>query len=123
MTASTGLHHITAICSDPGQTLAFYTGFLGLRLVKRTVNFDDPSAWHFYFGDERGTPGSLMTFFGWPDAAAGPPGSGGVVSVSLAIPPGSSRYWAERFVDYGVRFAVGDDDSIVFHDPDGLALE
>ena len=123
MTTSPGLHHITAICSDPERMLAFYTNFLGLRLVKRTVNFDDPSAWHLYVGDEVARPGSLITFFAWPDAERARPGVGEVVTVSLAIPPGSSGYWADRLVDFGIHFAVGDDDTLAFHDPDGLGLE
>ena len=123
MTHSSGLHHITAICSDPERMLSFYTQLLGLRLVKRTVNFDDPSAWHLYIGDEVALPGSLLTFFARPEAEPGLPGAGEVVTLSLAIPPGSSGYWADRLVEAGVPFAVGHDDTLVFHDPDGLGLE
>src|SRR5688500_11783785 len=72
-----GIHHVTAIASDPQRNLDFYAGLLGLRLVKRTVNFDDPGTYHFYFGDETGTPGSLLTFFPWPGAHRGRPGPGG----------------------------------------------
>ena len=71
MTATLGIHHVTAIASDPQRTLDFYAGGLGLRLVKRTVNFDDPETYHFYFGDEAGTPGSILTFFPWPGRGAG----------------------------------------------------
>jgi glyoxalase family protein len=123
MTTSPGLHHVTAICSDPERMLAFYTNFLGLRLVKRTVNFDDPSAWHLYIGDEVARPGSLITFFAWPDAEPAVSGAGEVVTLSLAIPPGSNGYWADRLVDFGIPFAVGIDDTLAFHDPDGLGLE
>ena len=66
-----GLHHVTAIASDPQPNLDFYVGLLGLRFVKRTVNFDDPGTYHFYFGDQRGTPGTILTFFPWPDARRG----------------------------------------------------
>jgi len=66
-----GIHHVTGIASDPQRNLDFYAGILGLRLVKRTVNFDDPTTYHFYFGDEQGTPGTILTFFPWPDARRG----------------------------------------------------
>lgn len=71
-----GIHHVTAIASDPQRDLDFYTELLGLRLVKRTVNFDDPGTYHLYFGDEAGTPGTILTFFPWPGAARGSPGVG-----------------------------------------------
>ena len=71
MTGVLGIHHVTAIASDPQRNLDFYVGLLGLRLVKRTVNFDDPETYHLYFGDEVGTPGSIMTFFPWPGARPG----------------------------------------------------
>ncbi len=73
-----GIHHVTAITSDPQRNLDFYAGVLGLRLVKRTVNFDDPTTYHFYFGDEAGSPGTLITFFVWPGAKRGRPGAGQV---------------------------------------------
>ncbi len=72
-----GLHHVTAICGDPQRNLDFYAGVLGLRFVKRTVNFDDPETYHFYYGDEIGRPGSVMTFFPWPGARPGGPAPGG----------------------------------------------
>lgn len=71
MTHVLGIHHVTAIASDPQRNLDFYVGVLGLRLVKRTINFDDPETYHFYFGDDIGNPGSLLTFFPWPEAEAG----------------------------------------------------
>ena len=76
-----GIHHITAIASEPQRNLDFYAGVLGLRLVKRTVNFDDPNTYHFYFGDELGRPGTLLTFFPWPGMARGRPGAGEVMRV------------------------------------------
>src|SRR5215213_5406152 len=77
-----GIHHVTAIAGDPQRNLDFYTGVLGLRLVKRTVNFDDPRTYHFYFGDEGGRPGSLVTFFAWPEGTGGRQGTGQVAALS-----------------------------------------
>ncbi len=81
-----GLHHVTAIASDPQQTYNFYARFLGLRLVKKTVNFDDPGTYHFYFGDQRGTPGTILTFFPWPGAHRGRIGTGQTSVTSFAVP-------------------------------------
>ena len=99
-----GIHHVTAITADAQRNLDFYAGFLGLRLVKRTVNFDDPQTYHFYFGDERGTPGSIMTFFVWPGARRGRIGSGQVAVTSFAIVPGSIGFWLERLLRYNIRY-------------------
>src|SRR5580704_5180919 len=93
----TGLHHVTAIASDPQRNLEFYVGVLGLRLVKRTVNFDDPGTYHFYFGDGRGTPGTILTFFPWPGAQRGTRGTGQIEATAFAISPSSISYWLERF--------------------------
>ena len=82
-----GLHHVTAIASDPQRNLDFYVGLLGLRFVKRTVNFDDPGTYHFYFGDRRGTPGTILTFFPWPGARRGIRGTGQIEATAFAIPP------------------------------------
>jgi glyoxalase family protein len=81
-----GIHHITAIAGDPRQNLDFYSGLLGLRLVKRTVNFDDPATYHFYFGDREAQPGTLLTFFPWPGAPRGRHGAGQATAVSFSIP-------------------------------------
>src|SRR6266700_2943139 len=89
-----GIHHVTAIASDAQRNLDFYTQVLGLRLVKLTVNFDDPGTYHFYFGDEAGRPGSILTFFPWPGAMAGRHGSGQAVAVSFSVP--TLDGWAER---------------------------
>src|SRR3954449_7456090 len=97
-----GIHHVTAIASDPQRNLDFYAGLLGLRLVKRTVNFDDPQTYHFYFGDEVGTPGSILTFFPWPGARRGRHGTGQVALTSFAIPPGALGFWAERLQHHGI---------------------
>src|SRR4029453_2758353 len=82
----TGIHHITAIAGDPQRNLDFYTTVLALRLVKLTVNFDDPQTYHFYFGNEVGMPGSILTFFPWPDARKGMVGSSQVTAISLQFP-------------------------------------
>lgn len=126
--ADGGIHHVTAIASDPQRNLDFYSGTLGLRLVKRTVNFDDPTTYHFYFGDEGGSPGSLITFFPWPAARRGRQGAGQVGVTSFAIVPGALGYWLERLIRYQVRFEqpvtrFDDERVIAFKDPDGMLLE
>ena len=122
-----GLHHVTAIASDPQRNLDFYVGLLGLRLVKRTVNFDDSGTYHFYFGDARGTPGTILTFFSWPGARRGHRGVGQIEATAFAISPDSVGYWLDRFKEQHVtaektpaRFGEG---VIRFTDPDGLLLE
>jgi glyoxalase family protein len=122
-----GIHHITAIAGDPQKNLDFYTETLGLRLVKRTVNFDDPGSYHFYFGDSIGSPGTIVTFFPWPGARRGTRGSGQVTTVSFAIPHNSIAFWKERLranhivaEEIGARFARK---ALRFLDPDGLRLE
>ncbi len=90
------IHHVTAIASDPQRNLDFYTGTLGLRLVKLTVNFDDPGTYHFYFGDELGRPGSILTFFPWPDGEPGRAGTGQINEVALSIPAASLGAWIEH---------------------------
>ncbi|MBY0309797.1 VOC family protein [Patescibacteria group bacterium] len=96
MIKTKGLHHITAITSDPQANVDFYEGFLGQRFIKRTVNFDDPSAYHLYYGDAVGTPGTALTFFYWAGIPDGTRGSGEVDSIYYAIPPGSIEYWKQR---------------------------
>ncbi|MFL5496420.1 MAG: VOC family protein [Gemmatimonadales bacterium] len=132
MTGILGLHHVTAIASDPQRNLDFYAGLLGLRLVKRTVNFDDPETYHFYFGDEVGTPGSILTFFPWPGARSGRQGPGQVAVTSFAILPGALGFWIERLVRHGIRYecptkrgasAARAEQVIAFRDHDGLMLE
>jgi glyoxalase family protein len=122
-----GIHHITAMAGDPQRNLDFYTTVLGLRLVKLTVNFDDPGTYHFYFGNETGAPGSILTFFPWPDARRGIVGSGQVTAITFAVPTGSLAYWRSRLSAQGVR--VGDprerfsETVLAITDPDGLPLE
>ena len=122
-----GLHHVTAIASDPQRNLDFYVGLLGLRFVKRTVNFDDPGTYHFYFGDRRGTPGTILTFFPWPGARRGIRGTGQVEATAFAISPDSVGYWLERLKQQHVtaektstRFG---EEVIRLVDPDGLMIE
>jgi len=122
-----GLHHVTAIASDPQRNLDFYVGLLGLRFVKRTVNFDDPGTYHLYFGDRRGTPGTILTVFPWPGARRGMRGSGQVEATAFAISPNSVSYWLERFKEHHVvaektspRFG---EEVIRLVDPDGLLIE
>ncbi|MEW6636822.1 MAG: ring-cleaving dioxygenase [Actinomycetota bacterium] len=123
----TGIHHVTAICGPPQPNLDFYVEMLGLRLVKRTVNFDDPTTYHLYYGDEAGTPGTIMTFFPWPDAPKGRIGAGQVIVTSFSVPAASLGYWTERLVESGVRFEKPRDrfgeTVLSFEDPDGLRIE
>jgi glyoxalase family protein len=121
-----GLHHVTAIASDPQRNLDFYVGLLGLRFVKRTVNFDDPGSYHFYFGDNRGTPGTILTFFPWPGARRGIRGTGQIEATAFAIARDSIGYWVERCKQQHVtaeRISRFDEEAIRFTDPDGLLLE
>ncbi len=123
----TGLHHVTAIAGDPQANVDFYTGILGLRLVKKTVNFDDPGSYHFYYGDAMGSPGTLMTFFAWPDGRRGRVGLGQVTAAALSVGPDALDFWAERLHGHGVaveepvtRFG---ETVLPFTDPDGMRLE
>jgi predicted esterase/catechol 2,3-dioxygenase-like lactoylglutathione lyase family enzyme len=123
-----GIHHVTAIAGDPQRNLDFYAGVLGLRFVKRTVNFDDPHTYHFYFGDETGSPGSIMTFFPWPRARRGRQGSGQVAVTSFAIMPRALGFWVERLLGHGITFKgpekrANGEQLLSFFDPDHLMLE
>jgi glyoxalase family protein len=124
-----GLHHITAIAGDPQKNIDFYTGFLGLRLVKLTVNFDDPQTYHFYYGDNIGRPGTILTFFPWQAMPKGFRGTGQVVTTSFLIPENSIEFWISRLKDQGVSYTGpikrfdGDEAVITFYDPDGLEIE
>src|ERR1019366_5930334 len=115
-----GIHHITAIASDPQKNLDFYTRVLGLRLVKLTVNFDDPGTYHFYFGDEAGHSGSILTFFPWPGTPRGRQGTGQASVVSFAVP--SLQGWEERLPTYTITRRFGND-VLSFADPDGMTVE
>lgn len=122
-----GLHHITAIARDAQRTVDFYHHLLGQRLVKKTVNFDDPGTYHLYFADKIGTPGTVMTFFPWPYVKRGVVGNGETAAAAYTIHPNSVNYWRERLAADGVT--VGESQTrfgelvIPFKDPDGMGLE
>jgi glyoxalase family protein len=123
-----GLHHVTAIASDPQRNIDFYAGALGLRLVKRTVNFDDPETYHLYYGDEVGDPGTIMTFFPWPGARQGRQGVGQVAVTAFAILPSAVGFWVERLVRHGILHVgptkrANGERAIAFKDPDGMMVE
>lgn len=124
-----GIHHVTAVAGDPQKNIDFYTQTLGLRLVKLTVNFDDPTTYHLYYGDELGRPGTILTFFPWPDAPKGRRGNGQVVAVSFLIPENAIDFWQNRLKEAGVGFAGpakrfdSEEQVITLYDPDGLELE
>lgn len=122
-----GLHHITAIASDPRKNVDFYTRVLGLRFVKKSVNQDDPGTYHLYYGDYAGSPGTILTFFPWAGVPRGRPGHGQAYATAYSIPAGSLPFWQNRFTQLGVetggvetRFG---DQVLTFFDPDGLRLE
>jgi len=122
-----GLHHVTAIASDPQANIDFYAGVLGLRLVKQTVNFDDPTNYHFYYGSGEGGPGTILTFFPWPGAARGRLGAGQTTATGLSIPAGSLEYWADRLksnrVDVIVQEVRFGAQVLSLTDPDGMVLD
>ena len=121
-----GIHHVTAIAGNPARNVDFYTRTLGLRMVKKTVNYDDPGTYHFYFGDEAGSPGTILTFFPWQHAFRGRNGVGLTHETAFRVPEAAMGYWAHRFVEKGVpheaiekRFGQP---VLTFKDPDGLHL-
>jgi glyoxalase family protein len=124
-----GIHHVTAITSDPQRNIDFYTNNLGLRFVKLTVNQDDPTSYHLYYGDELGRPGTILTFFHWPNIPKGRRGASEVAAISFLIPKNSIDYWLDRFmnqkIDYeGPTKRFGDSEEVItLQDPDGLELE
>lgn len=122
-----GIHHVTAMAADPQRNRDFYEGLLGLRLVKQTVNFDDPGTYHLYYGDGVGSPGTILTFFPIPGLRPGRRGAGTTERVTLAIPAGAAGAWRTRLDDHGV--VVGDCsrsdecEGLIVSDPDGLEIE
>ncbi|MFK0251384.1 ring-cleaving dioxygenase [Amycolatopsis azurea] len=123
---TSGLHHVTAIGGDPQRNVDFYTRALGLRLVKTTVNFDDPGTFHLYYGDEHGKPGSLMTFFPWRDAPKGRHGTGQATTTSFSVPETSLGWWKRHLADNKVETSQirnsDGEETLTFADPDGLKL-
>lgn len=121
-----GLHHVTAIASDPQRNLDFYTDTLGLRFVKKTVNFDDPGTYHLYYGDAVGNPGSVMTFFPWVGMPKGQAGVGEVGVTQFSVPEGSLDYWKNRVETKGGRVlqeGIGfGERQVLAEDPDGLSF-
>ncbi|MDR8391536.1 ring-cleaving dioxygenase [Aliifodinibius sp. S!AR15-10] len=122
-----GIHHITALAGDPNRNAEFYVKKLGMRLVKKSVNQDDPSTYHLFYGNATGSPGSGLTFFPWPMAVQGKPGLGEAVTVSLTVPEGSQEFWAERFgeqdIDFDGPFDQFGHQVMRFKDPDRMQLE
>jgi glyoxalase family protein len=121
-----GIHHVTAISGKASRNVDFYTRILGLRLVKKTVNFDDPGTYHLYYGDEQGKPGTILTFFPWEHAAPGRNGDGLTEETAFRVPPESMGYWTHRLIEKGVphkalekRFG---EPVLSFTDPDGMSL-
>lgn len=122
-----GIHHLSAIVDDPQENLDFYTKVLGLRLVKQTVNYDDPATYHFYFGDEQGRPGTLVTFFAWPGGRRGSRGTGQISAFAFAVPAGALSFWRQQLAEIGWHFGEpmerADGLALSFYDPAGLLIE
>jgi glyoxalase family protein len=121
-----GLHHVTSIARGAQQNLDFYSGVLGLRLVKKTVNFDDPSVYHLYYGDQGGNPGSILTFFPWAHSRRGEPGVGQTSATTFRVAPEAIPFWRERLAGLGVEASEGErfgEAYLRFHDGDGTAIE
>jgi glyoxalase family protein len=126
-TPTPGIHHVTCIAGDPQRNLDFWVETLGLRLVKRSINQDDPGTYHFFFADAEGTPGTSMTFFPWENMSQGKVGSGQVSRTAFRVPEGSLDYWEERFdrheVEYDERVERFGETVLPLEDPDGLPIE
>jgi glyoxalase family protein len=122
-----GLHHVTAIATDPQANVDFYTRTLGLRLVKQTVNFDAPDTYHLYYGDEHGSPSSLLTFFPWPGVSRGRQGAGMTTATAFSVPGSSLGWWHERLkgleVDVDAPRSRDGEDVLTFRDPDGIVID
>jgi glyoxalase family protein len=122
-----GIHHVTAIARDPQSNVDFYTRVLGLRLVKQTVNFDAPDSYHLYYGDEQGSPSSLLTFFPWPGVSKGRQGAGMTTTTAFSVPGASLGWWHERLtgldVDADAPTSRDDEDVLTFRDPNGMVID
>ncbi|MDQ0231838.1 ring-cleaving dioxygenase [Metabacillus malikii] len=126
MLKTLGIHHITAMVNDAQRNIDFYAGVLGLRLIKKTINFDRPEVYHLYFGNKTGQPGTVITFFPWPKQLKGRIGIGQVGLISFAIPLGSSSFWKQRLAKFKIQYEITNrfcEESITFTDPDGIPLE
>lgn len=126
MLQTAGIHHITAIVNDPQRNIDFYTTVLNLRLIKKTINFDRPEVYHFYFGNDTGDPGTIITFFPWPNLPKGRIGTSQVGVSSFAVAPGSLSFWKNRLAQFNIQLIEShrfNEKSIQFTDPDGLILE
>ncbi len=125
--AINGIHHISVMASDPQANYDFYTQTLGMHFIKKTVNFDAPDVYHLYYGDEIGTPGTILTFFPFPDARRGKRGAGEINIVSFSIPANSLQYWIDRFAELAIDFTGPSTkfgyDFISLLDPDGMKIE
>lgn len=124
--ATLGIHHITAIVGNPKENLAFYQNVLGLRLIKKTVNFDDPNTYHLYFGNEKGEPGTIITFFPWKNAHKGQIGTGQVGTTTYVVNEGAMNFWESRLNEFNIptkRINRFEEDVLQFEDPHGLQLE
>jgi glyoxalase family protein len=124
----TGIHHVTALAGDPQKNIDFYAGILGLRLVKKTINFDAPEVYHFYYGDETGQPGSILTFFPYGDIMSGRHGKGMLNTTAFSVPLSSLNYWEQRLKNFNINFKEAQERFenevvIYFEDYDGLGLE
>jgi glyoxalase family protein len=124
----TGIHHVTALAGEPQRNLDFYTGILGLRMVKKTVNFDAPDVYHFYYGDEQGNPGSIMTFFPYEGIQKGRHGKGMLNITTFSVPSNSLLFWEERLKNFNIDYKPAqdrfDNEAVIyFEDPDGLGVE
>ena len=124
----TGIHHVTALASDPQKNIDFYSGILGIRLVKKTINFDAPDVYHFYYGDETGKPGSILTFFPYKGLTGGRHGKGMLNTTSFSVHTSSLQYWLERFRKFKIIYKDVEErfekeQVVYFEDPDGLGLE
>ncbi|WP_112663977.1 ring-cleaving dioxygenase [Microvirga flavescens] len=124
--ATNGIHHITGIAGPARRNIAFYTQTLGLRLVKKTVNFDDPTTYHFYYGDRSGAPGTILTFFPWEHVAPGRAGIGSTQETAFRVPEASIGYWAHRLLEKGIEHGTPEkrfgQSVLTFKDPDGTSL-